>query len=305
MLPDKGWDSYEKVLRLIGERRSSKDQAEAEFLRHLGLVGEDGNLTERGDRYFKARFIFGDETAGTDALAEALFDYPPAMAVAQMLAGVAGANREAAEVVLRNQGFGDGLTDRRLGSLVALMHRAGIIKYSKSDASIHVLASPAAMPRLPSSIFVSPDTPFGNKAWLRRILRESKDFVWWLDKHFQHVAFDELWESVDGHTVKEIRILSLLLSDHGGKRVRRAYRDLRAEFERRGISLEWRTINSSHIRETHDRWIISVDKAWNVPNVNALYSGQHSELSFSGNRAELARIFIDYWGQASPFALEV
>lgn len=299
MLPERGWDTYEATLRSVGERRGRPAEAQLPFLQALNLLDEGGDLTPLGERYFKAAFVHRNDSAVRDVLAEALLDYPPASAITQLLAGVPDADRETAETVLRNQGFGEELTDRKLGSLLALMNRAGVIAYSRSR--VEVLLSTLAVSRLPRSIFISPDTPFGNKAWLRRVLRECKEYAWWFDKHFQHNAFEELWEALDGRHVTEVRILSLLLGDHDNKKVRRAYKDLRADLIKRDIQLEWRTINSSDVKGIHDRWIIGADVAWNVPNVNAIYSGQHSELSRSENGPELRGLYEGYWQLATPF----
>lgn len=79
------------------------------------------------------------------------------------------------------------------------------------------------------------------------------------------------------------------------------YRDLRAELAGRSVDLQWRVIDSTQIRDTHDRWVIGADTARNVPNVNAIYTGQHSEMHASPSRAELSGLFDGYWAGAAPF----
>lgn len=301
MLPERGWDTYEAALRFVAERRGLPEEAHLKFLITLGLVDAERDLTRLGDRYFQAAFIYGDQEVARGVLAEALLDYPPAVVITQLLSGVPDTDRRTAETVLRSQGFGEGLTDRKLGALLSLLNRAGVVCYSKHSGRIEVLVSPTEASRLPSSIFVSPETPYGNKAWLRRLLRRCESYVWWLDKHFQHVAFDELWEALNGRRVGNVRIISLSLPEHESKKVRKLYKDLHAELANRGIKLEWRTIASTHIRETHDRWIISGAGAWNVPNVNAIYSGQHCEMVRSENHSGLSELYKKYWELASPF----
>jgi hypothetical protein len=112
------------------------------------------------------------------------------------------------------------------------------------------------------------------------------------------------WEVADGNKISEVRIISLKLNDHEGKRVSRDYRDLRREFVSRSVDLEWRTIDSAMIRDTHDRWIIGNSEAWNVPNVGAIYSGQHSEINESEHAADLQKIFDGYWKLSKSFLPE-
>jgi hypothetical protein len=91
------------------------------------------------------------------------------------------------------------------------------------------------------------------------------------------------------------------MPEHDGKRALRQYRDLRSELAARSVELSWRTIDHTRIRDTHDRWIIGADSARNVPNVNAIYTGQFSELNSSAQREELQRLFDNYWVEAVPF----
>jgi hypothetical protein len=150
-------------------------------------------------------------------------------------------------------------------------------------------------------VYISPTTPFGNKVWLRRVLAECESHIDWLEKHFIPVALEALWEAVDGTRISRVRILSLRMPEHDGKRILRQYRDLRGELAARSVELSWRTIDHTKIRNTHDRWIIGGNSARNVPNVNAIYTGQHSELNLSAQREELQQLFDGYWLDAVPF----
>lgn len=302
-IPTKAWGSYETALKAIGERRGAEYESDFSFLRALGLVERDEplRLTSHGRRYFDASFIREDNLEADRILHEAVSALAPVSAVAQLLDGVAGATRATVETVLRSQGFGEGLRDRHLGFLMTLMHRAQIVDYSKSTGAVRVLIHPARSEAVPTSVFISPRTPFGNRVWLRRVLSEGSGGIAWLDKHFTSAAFESLWEAIDGNRVSKVRILSLYLSDiHSGRKVKRDFGNLRVELANRGVDLQWRVIDSSLIKDTHDRWVISDDLARNIPNVNAILSGQHSELNLSTQRAELSGIFDDYWGKSNP-----
>jgi len=225
--------------------------------------------------------------------------------VAQLLDGVAGRTRSSVETVLRSQGYGDGLKDRDIGFFVALLARVGIIRYAKSTGAVEVLVHPARAEEPPSSVFISPSTPFGNRVWLRRVLEEATGELRWLDKHFTSSAFESLWEAVDGHRVKKVRILSIYIADlHGNKKVKRDFTNLRTELAARGVEVEWRVIDSTLVRDTHDRWVIGDSTARNIPNVNAIFSGQHSELNQSTQYKALGKVFDGYWQQAHDIELE-
>jgi len=305
MLPDRGWQSYEDALRRVGERRPAAkgDDPLRAFLARIGLLREDRQtLSETGLAYFNAKFIKGDAATSDAALHRCVMDYPPATAVTQLLAGVPNADRGRVETVLRSHGF-KGVTDRAVGSLLTLMDRAGLVEYNSRTSSVSVLESPltAVADAVPQSVYISPTTPFGNKVWLRRILAECTGSIDWLDKHFMPVAFEALWEAVNGAKVSRVRVLSLRMAEHDGKRPLRQYRDLRSELADRSVDLSWRTIDSTKIRDTHDRWIIGAKSARNVPNVNAIYTGQHSEMNMSAQREELRRLYDAYWSDAVPF----
>jgi hypothetical protein len=272
-------------------------------LRSLDLVtsSDPPRLTDRGNRYFQEKFVRGDESAALDVLREALLVLPPVIAVAQLLDGVAGRTRGSVETVLRSQGYGEGLKDRDVGFFVALLARAEIIRYTKASGAVEVLEHPARAEVPPPSVFISPSTPFGNRVWLRRVLEEATGDLRWLDKHFTSSAFEALWEAVDGNRVSRVKILSIYLDDlHGTKRVKRDFANLQTELTARGVTLEWRVIDSKLIRDTHDRWVIGDATARNIPNVNAIFSGQRSELNQSNQSKELAIVFEGYWKQGQP-----
>lgn len=243
----------------------------------------------------------GDTSTATAILRRALLQMSPVIAVAQLLDGVAGRTRESVETVLRSQGFGDKLKDRDVGFFVTLLDRAEILRYNRSSGAVTVLVHLARETEPPASVFISPSTPFGNRVWLRRVLEEAAGELRWLDKHFTSAAFETIWEAVDGNVVSTVRILSLYMQDpHAGKKSKRDYGNLKAELAARGVSLEWRVIDSTLIRDTHDRWVIGDKTARNIPNVNAIFSGQHSELNLSTQHEELAAVFQGYWDQSKP-----
>lgn len=303
LLPDRGWQSYEAALQRLAERRrrAKGDDALLSFLASLGLVNHDlHTLSKWGADYYAALFIRGDSAASSAILHTVVMSYPPATALAQMLAGVPGADRTRAESVLRSQGFHDRVTDRAVGSLLTLMGRAGIVEYVAKKASVRVLTTPMTEAGVPPSIYVSPETPFGNKIWLRRILSECSGHIDWLDRHFQPVAFEAIWEAADGSRINRVRILSGCLESHEGKRARRQYNDLKTELTGRSVELSWRRVPFQDFKDTHDRWIIGANSARNVPDVNTIYSGNNSEMNLSASPDRVQELFEKYWTIGAP-----
>jgi hypothetical protein len=285
----------------LGERRAAPAGEDLEFLGELGLVDATGELSASGREYFHAAFVLKDADAARRILARALLDYPAASALVQLLDGVASADKAVAETVLRSQGFGMGLTERKVGTLLTLLDHAGLVLYSKRDGRLEVLLHPAREEEVPRSVFISPRTPFANRAWLRRVLEECEGFIWWLDKHFMPAAFEAIAEAADGHRIAEVRILSLKLAEHESRKAKRQYSDLRRELDGRGIRLSWHTVDSARVKDTHDRWILGRTTARNVPNVNAILGGQHAELNVSDQGNELRELFGHYWGVSVAF----
>jgi hypothetical protein len=299
--PTKSWDSYEVDIKLLGEYRYHGKARDLDFLRSLAFVHADRDeLTERGARYFTSKNIRGADDDADLLLREALRELPSGTAMLQLLAGLGSVPRSRAETALRSQRLTDGLSTRSLGGLLALLNKVALIRYSKGDSTIEILSKPQSSTRPPRSIFIAPETPFSNRIWLRRVLEQCQGYIYWLDKHFLAGGFEPLWEAADRSRINEIRILSLRLDDNSGRNARRAYRDLREELLGRDIALEWRFVDSTTIRPTHDRWIIGRNVARNVPDVGSVLAGKHSELNLSEQGDALRRLFVRYWELAAP-----
>lgn len=300
MLPSKGWSSHEDDLRRLGERRRVLDRDSIEFLISLGFATDGGSeLSAPGDQYFRLRFIADDADAARAVLRHQLLTKcPEVAAISQLLANRPKVPRAVAETVLRNQGYGAGLSDRRVGALLALMSAAQVIEYTKTEGRFRVLARPLSEPELPSSIFIDPESPWSNRRWLTRVLAECHGFIYWLDKHFLPEGLDFIGDAADGARISAVRVLSLALPDNQTRKAKRTYRDLSRELRERGVSLEWRFVDSRDLRDVHDRWIITEGRAWNLPNLNAILSGQHSEIAASGNADAVREMFEKTWDMA-------
>ena len=174
------------------------------------------------------------------------------------------------------------------------MSACGLVRYNKAKGTFSVPAD-ARHEEPPAAVFVSNKTPYGNQVWLRRVLQECEGSICWFDKHFMPAALEVVWDAADAARVHDVRIMSLGLPDNSTKRARRDYARLKAELANAGIALEWRFVDSVHLRPAHDRWIVGDNSARNVPNVNAILSGQQSEMLATDNREELSELFEEYW----------
>jgi len=204
--------------------------------------------------------------------------------------------------VLRNVGLGVDLTDRKLGTLLTLLDRAEVIRYVRSKGVLNVLLPPMDNGQVPSTVFVSRETPFSNVMWLGRVLKQCEGHIYWIDKHFQPAGLETLADVADGNRISEIRVISLKLPDNSTPKAMKAYRSLKTELSNRGISLEWRFVDSSVVRDSHDRWVIGSTSAYNVPDVGAVMSGNKSEMSRSESAGRLNADFENYWSQGTEVA---
>jgi len=143
----------------------------------------------------------------------------------------------------------------------------------------------------PQALLVTPGRPYTNVMQLRRILREARSYVWWVDMHFAARALEELVEGVDHSRIREIRILSG--PDNVNDRAKRDFQRFRAEMERASIRVAWRVVRE---RVAHDRYIITEGKSYNVPPVNSLLRGSYSEILLTPNVPP----FETWWAQGVP-----
>ena len=56
-------------------------------------------------------------------------------------------------------------------------------------------------------------------------------------------------------------------------------------------------MDSTVVRDSHDRWIIGDSSAYNVPDVGTVMSGNKSEMSKSDRATRLNSDFDAYWAQ--------
>ncbi len=308
MLPSSSWKKHLSYIQTMGEGESitSSDIGDDyDFLRDLGVISSinTGELTDEGDEIFCSVFIRRDERE-REVLRNLLLRFPPTIALQQYLWGVKDISVSQVLTVLKTTKLWQYATMEPLTHFLDLLNYAGVISYSKKHKLVHILISPDTE-KVPTNVFIDPTRPYSNIVWIKRILGECEGYIYWFDKHFQKEALDWLWAVADANRIREIKILSLDMGDSNlSSETKKLYRRLKTELASKGIDLIWATIDSKLVRDSHDRWIIGQNEyVRNVPNVNAISSGQRSEMNLSDNYEETSKAFAEYWLMSTPVSV--
>ena len=301
------WKALLQYIKLAGEEKSLDKKKFTEDFRFLQKIGifksnESGELTEMGNLFFESIFIRRD-VEGKNILRNLLLKYPPTIVLQQYFWGMT-AEIEQILTALKSRGFWSYSSTEPLIHFLDLLNYTGIISYSKKNRKIRILISPD-IPQIPKNIYIGPQRPFSNIMWVKRALAECTGFIYWFDKHFQKEALEWLWAIADVNKISEIKILSLDLGETNlNKETKKDYRRLKTELFNKGIKMVWATIDTKLVRDSHDRWILA-DKKYimNIPNVNAISSGQNSEIIRSDNHEEILKVFNEYWLQGKEILI--
>jgi hypothetical protein len=299
-LPLNNWKKALSHIQSAGENGFiSRDDLgdDYSFWEKLGVFEKTapGKLSENGKAVFESAFIRRDGKEN-EVLKHLLLTFPPTIALQQYLWGVSEASVDQALTVLKTTGFWIYDSKEPLTHFLDFLNYAGIITYNKKTRGVKILISPDS-PRAPRNVFIAPSRPFSNILWIMRVLGECEGSILWLDKHFHKEGLEWLWGIADAERIAEIRILSLDMGDENlGSNSRKYFQRFKQEMGNKGIRAAWATIDSKQIRDAHDRWILDgVGYLRNVPNVNAISSGQHSEMNLSENYDEARCMFEEYW----------
>lgn len=303
LLPQNNWKKILPYVQTAGENGSVNRHELGDdyaFWEQLGVfdVGAVGELSEIGRAIFETLYIRSDGEE-TEMLRHLLLSFPPTIALQQYLWGVSDVTVNQVLTVLKTTGFWFYDSKEPLTHFLDFLNYAGIITYNKKTRAVKILISPDTL-RTPKNIFIDPSRPFSNILWIKRVLGECEESISWLDKHFQKEGLEWLWGIADAERIKEIRILSLDMGDVNlGGEARKYFKRFKQEMENKGIKVTWATIDSKQIRDAHDRWVIDgVGYLRNVPNVNALSSGQRSEMNLSENYDDARSAFEEYWSKS-------
>lgn len=126
----------------------------------------------------------------------------------------------------------------------------------------------------PQFFSISPNTPFGNLLAFRRILRQVRTNLLWLDRHFNRKGLERLYEEICNGTItniNEIKILCGPYKNNMKKGLQVDFTKFKAEMMTRGINSDLRVIiDQPTLAQIHDRFIISQNVIFSILPINSL-----------------------------------
>jgi hypothetical protein len=237
-------------------------------------------LTGEGDAFDTAWTVYRDRDEAERLLREAYLQLEETSALMQGLHGRKSVPVDGALHLLARHHLADPADVSGFRAYLQVLNDMGIVAYSKKLQTVRVLAPMPAeededtpSPRIR---VVERERPYSNILHLRETLRACRGHVWWADPQFSRKGLEPLVHEADASRISEIRILS------GPARVgpdaEKDFKRFVTEMENLGITAEWRVVEKPD-QDFHDRFIVSRDRAWNVPPIDTLYKGDYSELS--------------------------
>lgn len=233
-------------------------------------------LTEEGHTFDDAANVYDDREEARRLLREAYLRTPATQALMQGLHGRGSVPVGGALHLLARHRLADPNDVSGFRGMLTVLNSMGVVSYSTKHQTVRIVAPMPGEEAPPSSVrVVEPERPYSNIRHLRETIRSCKGYVWWADPHFEKRGFEPLADEADSTKIKEIRILSgtrptpAEVADH---------KRFSEEMKLLGISVEYRVVAPPE-RKWHDRFIISEDKAWNVPPLGAVSKGSYSEFT--------------------------
>jgi len=145
---------------------------------------------------------------------------------------------------------------------------------------------------------ISPEKPFTNEMRIRHIIRSSESYIYWLDKYFTRRGLEFLAQEVNTDLVDEIKILTgTKQTDHN---LRKEFKKFKEEMKNQGLEAEMHVLPGEVARDIHDRWLVDENRSFNIPSINTIGRGQHSEI----NEATTKPPFEDWWEKSKDIIQE-
>lgn len=304
-LPIQNWNIMKNIIKVLGEENKPllvypSNQNRFLFLQELRIVDDDYLLTPIGKKLFHCMFIRMDNESERVILRDLLSTLPSFITLQQNLWGLEHVSIDQVVTVLKSTNLWEGNSKESLTNFLDFLNYVGLITYNRRKREIKI-KEPISLSKVSTSFFIDPKRPFSNILGIESILAKCEGSIYWFDKHFQKEGLEWLLSVADVNKINKIRILSLDLGDKNiRKEVVKLYKRLKTELKYKNIDLLWNVIDSKFVKDSHDRWIFD-DKQniWNIPNVNAISSGQQSEILKSGGYIEIAKSFENYWKESN------
>lgn len=236
-------------------------------------------MTDAGEAFDLAWSVYRDRAEAERLLRRAYLQLDETSALMQGLHGRKGVRVDGALHLLARHHLADPDDVSAFRSYLQALNDTGIVAYSKKLQTVRVLAPMPAEDDTtppPKIRVVERERPFSNVLHLRETLRACRGHIWWADAQFSRKGLEPLLHEADANRISEIRIVS------GPARVgpdaEKDFRRFAEEMTNIGITAEWRVVDKAD-QDFHDRFIVSKDRAWNVPPIDTLYIGDYSEIS--------------------------
>lgn len=277
----------------------SIDEEVLYLLERMNLL-KDGELTEPGRALFKLGWVLRRTDDAMAALGQAARQLTPIQVVEQELHGLGAVPEDGVlDLLIQHRAVSTPVDVSYLRATWRWLNAVKVLAYSTKSKTIRALA-PAPDAALAGEVqaiaaMISPKTPYLNVVKLRRVIRQLKGVVWWVDAHFGFRAFEELAEELDVSQISEVRILSGDAENVLSERSKRELDRFTAEMAGKGVRVEWR-VDPRGARDWHDRWLAADRVVWNVPPVNTLFKNDYSEIYPSTERPPLQ----EWWDRSSP-----
>ena len=283
-------------------RHEDLGSSELHLLRKAGLIDEDINVTPAGQELHKKRWILSQVDDAKALLGKALRPLLPVQVIEQELRGFPAVSEEGLLELLQVHGAARmDLTTDELRPALRTLNSLDVLVYSRQKKTVRLGRLPGAKEAAPGEddrigVLVSPQTPYSNLVGLRRILRRLEGRVYWVDKHFNARALEDLVEELDSDAVDDVRIISGSAENVLSPRSLKDFRRFQIEMENKGITAEWRVADTRVEGDLHDRWLLDAKSRYNLPPVNSFYKSQYSELLQTDAEPPVER----WWSDSEP-----
>lgn len=283
-------------------RREDLESTEVHLLHRAGLIDEDGNATPAGQALHKKRWVLGQGNDAKAILGKALRPLLPVQVIEQELRGFPAISEEGLLELLKVHGAARmDLTPDELRPALRTLNKLDVLVYSRQKKTVRLGRLPEEQEAAPGEddrigVLVSPQTPYSNLVGLRRILRRLEGTVYWVDKHFNARAFEDLVEEIDPGEVDEVRIISGSAENVLSPRSLKDFGRFQIEMENKGVAAEWRVADKRVEGDLHDRWLLDAKSRYNLPPVNSFYQSQYSEILQTEAEPPVER----WWSGAAP-----
>lgn len=282
-------------------RQEDLGSSEAHLLRRAGLIDEACDVTPAGRALHKRRWVLGDTAGAMAILGKALRPLLPVQVIEQELRGFPAVSEEGLLELLQVHGAAPvDLSVDGLRPALRTLNELDVLVYSRQKKTVRLGRLPGEEEAAPGEddrigVLVSPQTPYSNLVGLRRVLRRLQGTVYWVDKHFNGRAFEDLVDEVDPDAVAEVRIISGSAENVLSAKSFRDYIRFKEEMLNKGIGVEWRVASGEVAGHLHDRWLLDDKSRYNVPPVNTLYKSDYSEIL----QTQAAPPVADWWAAST------